>query len=769
MKVNKKLSFLLLIIIILLIIFMGISILQNKNFFSNNDNYIFNNINEMKSGDLKVGDIVETKGYYTKNDNGAAKYEIMTYDQFYETLPNDIKAVSYRNDRWGLGNPVWEKTPVDEYGNHTLDNGLVAKLLVEDIITPEQWGAIGDGITNNTEQLIHLFAHTKSGYVKFKEDAIYLMESRPLNRKGIDIQNGIINDEVTNADTYSNNEYIWLMCGVFIAGANHGKPVMANIDGVILDGNNCTIKIADDDFAIGTNDFGVFEFGKSINNLEIKNFNFDGNGLSQKEKSTRTTNHTLVYMPGGYKDGIVGGEKVKLTDLGINLEEIKSRKNKFSNVKIYNNNFKNNGTGADTSDGGGDFILIINPDISDNVEITDNYFEDWGRWVFSVDLGGNGEQFTNYKFNNNKCIQTENNKLDSGRYRGLGLVDFEARKCWKNLEIKNNYVEGINGIAINGSGKVSEDINISGNTIIRPKRSYKSAYPYNFEFYGVQMKDLVFEDNDIKSDGGINFGYTLNNITIKNNKLTVPIQLKGLYGDIIIDSNEKSDKGALIQLLGLKVPDYLDDSEELYCNFNFTNNIGGIEGARGQEAMFFDPNEPGKYSYINLNISNNEATFFNMSAWDANNFTFDPNQVINNSAFSVRGAVFTKPSYSKEVNNLVVGGGIYNQGDIVTESADKSVRIDSGYYREINSGNNTILKCSKSGYLPNGGEFLLCKADKEFIPNLEVNKNDYVYNEGKLYIACSDGRLGQSLSHSSGSVLCGEVIMLYLTELAEIN
>ena len=221
--------------------------------------------------------------------------------------------------------------------------------------------------------------------------------------------------------------------------------------------------------------------------------------------------------------------------------------------------------------------------------------------------------------------------------------------------------------------------------------------------------------------------------------------------------------------MGLAVPDYLGDSEELYCNFNFTSNIGGIEGARGQEAMFFDPNEPGKYSYINLNISNNEATLFNMSAWDANDFTFDPNQVINNSAFSVRGAFFTEPSYSKEVNNLVVGGGIYNQGDIVTESADKSVRIDSGYYKEINSDNNTILKCSKSGYLPNGGEFLLCKADKEFTPNLEVSKNDYVYNEGKLYIACSEGVLGESLSHGSGSALCGGVMMLYLTELAEID
>lgn len=766
MKHNKKIC--LLIIAVLLISFFLILLKSiNKKILLNKN--IFNNIYEMKSSNLKIGNIVYTMGYYNKGDNGAAKYEIMTYDQFCEMLPNDIKAVSYRNDKWGLGNPVWTKTPVDEYGNHTLDNGLVAKLIVEDIITPEQWGAVGDGITNNTEQLIHLFAHTKSGYIKFKENAIYLMKSRPLNRVGMEMKNGAISVEVTNIEAYSNNEYIWLMCGVFIAGANHGKPVMANIDGVTLDGNNCTIKIADDDFAIGTNDFGIFEFGKSINNLEIKNFNFDGNGLSQKEKSIRTTNHTLVYIPGTYKEEVIGAEELKLTDLGINLDEIKSLKNEFSNIKIYNNNFKNNGTGIDTSDGGGDFILIINPDISNNVEITHNYFEDWGRWVFSVDLGGNGERFTNYKFNNNKCIQTENNKLDTGKYRGLGLIDFEARKCWKDLEIKNNYIEGINGVAINGYGEISNNINISGNTIIRVERDYKSAYPYNFDFYGVQMNNLVFADNDIKSNGGINFGYTLNDIIIRNNKLTVPIQLKGLYGDIIIDGNEKKDKGALIQLIGLAVPDYLGDKSELYCNFNFCNNIGGIEGSKGQEAMFFDPNNPGKYSYINLNISNNKSTLFNMSAWDANNFTFDPNQVINNSAFSVRGATFISPSYSKEVNNLVVGGGIYNKGDIITETAYISRRIDDGYYKDIKLENKKVLKCIRSGYLPNGGEFLFCKADKKFYYQMKVYKNDYVYNEGKLYIACNDGVLGENLTHDNGSILCGEVKMLYLTDLAEIE
>ena len=41
-----------------------------------------------------------------------------------------------------------------------------------------------------------------------------------------------------------------------------------------------------------------------------------------------------------------------------------------------------------------------------------------------------------------------------------------------------------------------------------------------FEFYGVEMKNLNFENNNIEANGRYNFGYTLNNINIKNN--TIP-------------------------------------------------------------------------------------------------------------------------------------------------------------------------------------------------------------------------------------------------------
>ena len=738
--IKRKILLILMIFIVIMTVFMKVILIKSVD-------YEYSNISEIKKAKLKIGDIVKTKGYYEENDNGAAIYEIMSYEQWYKELPDDLKAVAYETDQ--LGNPVWSKTIVDEYGNHTLENGLVAKIVNDDVITPEQWGCIGDGITDNTEQLIHLFAFTKSGYIKFKKNATYLMKSRAENRNG-----------------KSNNEYIWLMCGAVTGGASQGKPVMANINGVILDGNNCTIKINDNDFSQNTNDFGMFQFSGVIKNLEIKNFNFDGNGFSVLSENTRATNHTLVYLP----------SNMNAVQLNNGTGEIepnipnKDKESEFSNVNIHDNYFKNSGTAIDTQDGGGDFILLINPKISHDVYIENNTFENWGRWVFSVDLGGEGECFENYKFNSNTCIQNDDNRLGNGKYRGLGWIDFESKKCWSNLEIKNNYVEGLNCFAINGAGKVSENITISGNTIKRIDRDYKSAYPYMFEFYGVEMKNLNFENNNIEASGSYNFGYTLNNINIKNNTISSPIQLKGLYGDIIVDGNVKADKGALIQILGLSIPTYINESEKLKCKFSFINNEGGVEGARGQAAMFFNPDLPGKYSYIDIIIEGNKSKLFNIVAWDAENFQFDPSQVEDEVAFAVRGAKFTDCTFTKEVNNPVVGGGIYDKGNIITKTLNKCSRVEEAYfYQKLNFKNNNILKCNKSGYLPTGGEFLLCDGDKVFRENMKVNKYDHIYNKGKLYIACNSGQFGKEINDSLNYAISGDVKLLYITKLAEVE
>mgnify|MGYP004514242877 FL=1 len=722
-----------------------------------------NTINLLKRSNPKEGSLYITNGYMEENDGGEASYIIMSYDKWYEKLSVDLKAIAYRND--GLGNPIWSKTVVDECGNHTLDNNLVAVLIKGEINTPEQWGCVGDGITDNTEQLLHMFAHTKSGYIKFKENAKYLMKSRPKNRMG-----------------YSNNEYIWLMCGGFIAGSAHGKPVMANVDGVVLDGNGCTIEIAENDYCVGTNDFGIFEFGGFINNLEIKNFNFNGNGLTQlyyvnsdnKKVNIRTTNHTIFYNP----------SNMNAVQLSNGRGEIKPEipyKDKeivFSNIKIHNNNFYNSGTCVNTSDGGGDFILLINPTSSENVFIEDNYFENWGRWVFSVDLGGSGERFYNYKFNRNICIQNDRNKLNSGAYRGLGWIDFEARKCWTGLEVCNNTVQGLTGWAFNGNGKVSNNINVSNNKLVRnDERSYKSAYPYAFEWYSVYTKDLIFENNIIEN-GTIKLGLTIDSVKIIENKINgTSIGIHGLYGNILINGNI-CNQAQLVQIKSLNLPFYITDTtnenyvkpKERNCNFIFTNNTGGIEGGQGNSAKIFDPNDVGKYSYIKLTVKDNIMKKFNIIAWNIENFEFDPSQMVSGTVFSARGAKFTSPSYSLSVNNPVVGGGMWGSSEVVSKNINVITRMEgSPYYSKLKISEGNTFKTSTSGYLPMNGLFLMADSDLSYYNGRSVNKYDHVYTDTDLYIACSSGKLGEVLNHKGGKVVCGEVEMLYLAPLAKVE
>ena len=458
------------------------------------------------------------------------------------------------------------------------------------------------------------------------------------------------------------------------------------------------------------------------------------------------------------------------------------KKSSINTWTIRNCNFKNAGTMVNTQDSGGDFILLVNPEELDGLYIEDNTFINWGRWVFSIDLGGNGERLYNIKFNNNVCIQNDESSLvPYGQQRGLGLIDFESKKCFTNLEFKNNYINGVTGFAINGNSKVTENVNISNNTIIRPEFNYKSAYRYTFEFYSVQMKGLIFSNNDLSKDtGSIKLGYKLDNIKVENNKFSMsPFRILGLYGDIVFNNNTSIGK-ELVQVENVDCPDYITEKDDKYCNFIFINNIGGI-GAHGGEAMFFDPNEPGKYSYIKLKIEDNKLDYMNIVAWDAIDFTFDTSQMSGENAFSVRGAKFIGDTYSLN-SNPICGGGIYSSGEVITNNLnDSGVSRVNYYYDGEKLGINNFEKysnnysnynyskviCNKEGYLPMGGEFSYASSDIEYKPGLQVDKNTHIYTDSDLYMVCNDGILGEDFIEDDNKIISGDVYLVHLQKIAK--
>lgn len=680
-----------------------------------------NNIYRMKKQNLQVGDTYTTDGYYFNNDGGKATYDIMTLEDYTATLHEDL---------------VKAKIGVDEFGNHTLDNGLVARIQ-DGVRLVEQYGAIGDGVIDDVEPLIHLFGQTKTGEIHFGKDKVYaLYAHKEGNPYGSVLPQGI-------------------------SGTYGGKPTLGNIKNVLLEGNNSTILIPENEFACGTNEFGVINLLGDIDGLEIRNFTFLQNGLTQytylddnaEIKSQMTRGHGISYT---------GGKTIH-------------------NVNIHHNKFYECGTTINSNDCGGDFILIINPTASENVFIEDNEFYDWGRWVFSVDLGGNGERFYNYKFNRNKCIQTVNNYLryraDEDTYRslrGLGWIDFEARKCWTGLEVCDNFVEGACGFAINGNGKVTRDVVIRGNNISRPDYNthlteeevasgltvgWRGVYNYTFNWYSMYGENVLFENN-VVNYGGITMKQG-HNVTIKNNQFAEWGMFGGyaLFGEIILDGNTAPGSRNCVMNLNFGENPHSDFIiDELYTHVVVNNHNGG--GFWGSQRGVLNANRPVTLEFTGDNHFNKmDLNVFGYT----NQVEFNPQWMNPNNRFAIRGAKFTQPTtqkYNLSANWKVfytgfIGGGFYNEGEIVFEDTKCN------------------YVCTESGYFPTQAGFLLVDDQENFydvLANKSRGVNQYIFTFDNAYIVTTAGTTGtleEFPHHTEGTAMWGEVELRHLAHVGK--
>lgn len=767
-----------------------------KSLLTSSTSFVCNTVSEMKTRDFKVGDIITTLGYDKVGDNGNAKYEIMDYETWWNNIPNHVKFVHYHNDRIGC-NPVLYRNPVDCYINHILDNGLVASLIKENnTIRVEQGGCI-EGRKDNCRALRHIFAYNNTGIIEFGKDKKYELYYDPHNQC-FDRESEIITDKPWWLGVTGNNgnEY-----ALVLGSRMTTKPTFGRVKNLKLIGNNCTIYIPDNEFCKGGSDFAMFESGGIINGLEITGFNFDCNGLNQvgyyteisnddgtvtkQFNNMRTCNHTISYFSSGVREdvlsSVVDEYAIPHEDVCISL----LGDTEFSNVNIHHNNFYSNGTIVDTSDGGGDHILIINPTKSENVFIEDNYFENWGRWVFAVDLGGNGERFYNYKFNRNTCIQNEDNYIPrtngSNAYRGLGFIDFEARKCFTNLEVCDNHLVGANGWAFNGNGKISENIVIKNNHLERPSRTWRSIYPYSFTFYSVYSKDLIFENNEINC-GGVGLGRNIYNLSMKNNKFgdTGIIGLN-LTGDCIIENNTGNGTRNQLFALSSTYSDWVNNqSSEWYIpkesretNIVFRNNGNG--GVCGD---LINTDDLTYYSNHTLIFEGNHFNKFNCNCWGLKKYEFDVSQLNSTINFASRGAIASSPTHSTPVDNPIVGGFQFKKGALVTTNNTTITRYNgiADFYLSVLGHSREDLRtkkiyCSQDGYFPTNGEFLMCNCDFYFGDNAIRNcdKTNYYVTKDNLYYCVQSGTTDHIPTHVEGKEVNGTAILLYLCPIGRLE
>ena len=730
-----------------------------------------NTVADLKAGDFEIGDIVTTKGYYNAGDNGAAHYEIMTYEYWYENvLPRDVRYINYQNK--------WSKTPIDEYGNHTLKNGNIAAL-VGNSYTPEQWGAKGDGKTNDVWPFIHMFAQVKTGEIICRSDATYIL--------------GLIYD-IEDPSTARDNPYKAYLCGALLGGQYFYKPIMANVKNLVIDGNGCLVTQPDRQW--GNSGMGMLNFAQDIENLEIKNFRFDGKGRTMyysmetsvfdETKINKNSNHTIFYSPGQlYLNGMPDGENHYKYGKEYNVLEPNAsfKPSYIKNLNIHHNSF--NDAGAMYSKGGdwgGDFILIINPTALDGLFVEDNVFENWGRWVFAIDLGGEGERLYNIKFNRNQCLGANREEVagdNNWKWRALGLIDFETKKCFENVEFIGNTVKGSAGWAINGNSKVNRNFVIRDNYW----EHLGGGYPYGFELYSGYAENLVFENNTM-INVGVKAGIFTNNFTFINNNMLGGVRTFGIAGTIRFENNTAIDVNTgepryTVHLWNHESNNYFDDfipmekARKDRIKVIFKNNDCFMG------AMFNNFAEPekdmAKYFDFDLDydvIMKSEVTAFNSNlAIDFQKAKYNSQPMYFNGVKSIGplvdknaiSAIYFKKGQTaiKSLNAMATVGGKYFNDDLVENfNTYGTFGYNWNSYIEKHGLSNVALECTEDGYLPGACQYGFRNQVthiKYFIEpdakgnRVKVQDNAYICTDENLYLALAGGTISEIPTHKEGT------------------
>lgn len=720
-----------------------------------NNVYNVNTIADLKAVNAKTGDVIITSGYKSVGDLGNGTYDIMSYEEFHYNLPNDVKLINNSNNK-----PI--KTPVDEYGNHTLNNGLVAKLRLDGEIRPEQWGAVAVESFNSCQAFVHMFAHVKTGTIKFKKDGTYCL--------------GLIYDTDT-ISSFKDNPYKTYMTGNLLGGQFYSKPIMANIHNVEFIGDNTTITIPKNVF--GNTGMGIFNFGGKIDGLKFSGFNFDGKGRYCSYPN-KNSNHTLFYTPATFTSNHPSFKELHP------LYDEKSNTFKdgyFLNVEVTECFFKDAGANyKKAGDFGGDFILIVNPSALDNLNIHHNHFESWGRWVLAIDLGGNGECLTNIKFEDNECLGSIAKDSDGNyiveptygdnfwRWRALGLIDFEAKKCFDGVSFQRNYVHGTAGWAINGCSRVSKNFVIKDNYY----NNQEGGYPYTVECYSGMTKDWVIENNDFPARCSFKMGYFTDGMTFRNNRGLNGIRTFGLCGDIIIENNrsiEEKPSGTTI-LWSHESNNYetdpqytIDKVRERGVNIVFKNNDYSLS------AKFTDTDNIEKTSFFNYDFEFDKP-IQKANIIDFNNgIILDPTDIeMVGQSIIFKGCRISKPFTDRNMcgnlfyveegqtvaipNNTwgVVGGDFYKNKLI--EDFSKYNNYNWGTYMSWNNINSISIICTESGLLPGGSEYGFrdqCTHISYILDkNLTLQDNAYVSTDDDIYWTKNGGKLTQIPNHKEG-------------------
>ncbi|MCP5008237.1 MAG: right-handed parallel beta-helix repeat-containing protein [Planctomycetes bacterium] len=139
---------------------------------------LVNTVADVIAGDYAAGNRVETNGYYSADDGGAAEYYIKTAAQ--AAIDGDV---------------------IDGYGNHTLANGNVAILQhANGVVLVKPYGTVGDGAADDTLNYAAALAASSGGVLRGHPSDVNRITSSltlPVGGCHIDLNGSTLQDEVS--------------------------------------------------------------------------------------------------------------------------------------------------------------------------------------------------------------------------------------------------------------------------------------------------------------------------------------------------------------------------------------------------------------------------------------------------------------------------------------------------------------------------------------------------------------------------------------------
>lgn len=208
------------------------TLLEGVNTLVGKKPYYFNNIAEMKAYDLQNGDYAITKGYYSANDGGQGQYIVVNDNELQE----------------------------DNGSVHTLINGLKAKLLIGKEVNVKQFGAKGDGNTNDAT-----FIQSCINYCELNNSSVYIPAGNYLINATLNVTGCPI-----SGNSSSNTKIIMNNCDGFLLKQYNSQKicVIQNLAFISLTPN---VEIAGITYQKYTNGSSTRSRGYKLTNLYFEN------------------------------------------------------------------------------------------------------------------------------------------------------------------------------------------------------------------------------------------------------------------------------------------------------------------------------------------------------------------------------------------------------------------------------------------------------------------------------------------------------------------